>query len=48
MIPFPKNQADQLKRVKAFIDKGLRVQLRTNSLLTGQKYLAIDMFPDAP
>jgi paraquat-inducible protein B len=48
MIPFPKNQADQLKRVKAFIDKGLRVQLRTSSLLTGQKYLAIDMFPDAP
>jgi paraquat-inducible protein B len=48
MIPFPKNPAEQLNRVKAFIDKGLRVQLRTSSLLTGQKYLAIDMFPDAP
>ena len=47
-IPFPATQAEQLKRVKAFIDKGLRVQLRTSSLLTGQKYLAIDMFPDAP
>jgi paraquat-inducible protein B len=48
VIPFPKTPAEQLKRVKAFIDKGLRVQLRTSSLLTGQKYLAIDMFPDAP
>lgn len=48
VIPFPKNPAEQLKRVKAFIDKGLRVQLRTSSLLTGQKYLAIDMFPDSP
>jgi paraquat-inducible protein B len=47
-IPFPATQAEQLKRVKAFIEKGLRVQLRTSSLLTGQKYLAIDMFPDAP
>jgi paraquat-inducible protein B len=47
-IPFPTTQAEQLQRVKAFIDKGLRVQLRTSSLLTGQKYLAIDMFPDAP
>jgi paraquat-inducible protein B len=48
VIPFPKTPAEQLKRVKAFIDKGLRVQLRTSSFLTGQKYLAIDMFPDAP
>jgi paraquat-inducible protein B len=47
-IPFPTAQAEQLNRVKAFIDNGLRVQLRTSSLLTGQKYLAIDMFPDAP
>jgi paraquat-inducible protein B len=47
-IPFPATQAEQLKRVKAFIENGLRVQLRTSSLLTGQKYLAIDMFPDAP
>jgi paraquat-inducible protein B len=47
-IPFPKTREEQLKRIKAFIDKGLRVQLRTGSLLTGQKYLAVDMFPDAP
>ena len=48
IIPFPKNYAEQIKRLKAFIEKGLRVQLRTSSLLTGQKYLAIDMFPEAP
>jgi paraquat-inducible protein B len=48
IIPFPKTRLEQVKRIKSFIDKGLRVQLRTSSLLTGQKYLAIDMFPDAP
>jgi paraquat-inducible protein B len=47
-IPFPKSRTEQLKRIKAFIDHGLRVQLRTSSLLTGQQYLAVDMFPDAP
>jgi paraquat-inducible protein B len=48
IVPFPKTRPEQVKRIKSFIDKGLRVQLRTSSLLTGQKYLAIDMFPDAP
>lgn len=47
-IPFPKSRTEQLKRIKAFIDHGLRVQLRSSSLLTGQQYLAVDMFPDAP
>jgi len=30
------------------VAKGLRGQLRTGNLLTGQVYLAMDMFPDAP
>jgi len=30
------------------IENGLRVQLRTGNLLTGQLYLALDFFPDAP
>ena len=48
LIPYPKTRADQLKRIKAFIEKGLRAQLRTGSLLTGQLYIGIDLFPDAP
>ncbi|RQH04366.1 intermembrane transport protein PqiB [Paraburkholderia dinghuensis] len=30
------------------VAKGLRLQLRTGNLLTGQLYLAADFFPDAP
>jgi paraquat-inducible protein B len=29
------------------VEKGLRAQLRTGSLLTGQLYVALDLFPDA-
>jgi len=29
------------------VDKGLRAQLRTGSLLTGQMYVALDLFPNA-
>lgn len=48
LIPFPKTRAEQLKRIKTFIDKGLRAQLRMGSLITGQQYIGIDIFPDAP
>jgi len=48
LIPYPKTRAEQLKRIQTFIDKGLRAQLRTGSLLTGQLYIGIDLFPDAP
>jgi paraquat-inducible protein B len=30
------------------VNQGMRVQLRTGNLLTGQLYLALDFFPDAP
>jgi paraquat-inducible protein B len=30
------------------IARGLRAQLRTGNLLTGQLYIALDFFPDAP
>lgn len=41
-----------VKNTKEFADylvaRGLRLQLRTGNLLTGQRYLAADFFPDAP
>lgn len=39
--------AEQKARLDRFIEGGLRAQLRTGSLLTGQMYIALDMFPMA-
>ena len=36
------------RRLQFLIDKGLRAQLRTGNLLTGQIYVALDFFPKAP
>ncbi len=33
--------------VDYFVEKGLRAQLRTGNLLTGQNYVALDFFPNA-
>ena len=35
-------------RWNKMVAKGFRGQLRTSNLLTGQAYVALDMFPDAP
>lgn len=48
MPPAPKTEAERMAGMARFIEKGLRGQLRTGSLLTGQAFIAIDMFPDAP
>ncbi|SDC49581.1 paraquat-inducible protein B [Cupriavidus sp. YR651] len=43
--------ADEAKKrstVQALINRGLRAQLRTGNLLTGQLYVALDFFPKAP
>ncbi len=45
LLPPPKNELD---RLKALIGKGLRAQLNTSSYITGQKYIALEFFPDAP
>jgi paraquat-inducible protein B len=35
-------------RFNKMVEHGLRAQLRTGNLLTGQLYVALDFFPDAP
>jgi len=40
--------ADTRTRINSMVEHGLRGQLRTGNLLTGQLYLALDFFPDAP
>ncbi|WP_235025483.1 PqiB family protein, partial [Caballeronia terrestris] len=39
---------DRRKVAEWLVDKGLRGQLRTGNLLTGQLYIAVDFFPNAP
>jgi paraquat-inducible protein B len=34
--------------IARLVERGLRAQLRTGSLITGQLYVALDFFPDAP
>jgi paraquat-inducible protein B len=35
-------------RLKRMVDHGLRAQLRSGSILTGQRFVALDFFPGAP
>jgi len=39
---------EQKARIDRWVAHGFRGQLRTGSLLTGQKYVALDFFPNAP
>jgi paraquat-inducible protein B len=47
-LPAPTTQEELTRRAQLFIEKGFRAQLRTGNLLTGQSYIAVDMFPNAP
>lgn len=40
--------ASQMQAFYGLLARGLRAQLRTKNLLTGQLYIALDFFPDAP
>jgi len=40
--------ADPRKQIQQLVDKGLRAQLKTGSLLTGQLFIDVDFHPDAP
>lgn len=42
---FPDDPAEYLAKL---VERGLRAQLQPGSLLTGQLYVNLDMFPDAP
>ncbi|RYZ11987.1 MAG: MCE family protein [Comamonadaceae bacterium] len=46
--PVPESRVTQQERLQFLIAKGLRAQLRTGNLLTGQVYVALDFFPKAP
>jgi paraquat-inducible protein B len=35
------------KTLETFVERGLRAQLKTGSLLTGSQYIALEFFPDA-
>lgn len=39
---------DRNELLKAMVQRGFRAQLRTGNLLTGQLYIALDFFPEAP
>lgn len=40
--------AEQQRTLAMLVEKGLRGQLKVSSLLTGQLYVALDYYPDAP
>ena len=42
------NALSATERMQRMVDGGLRAQLRTANLLTGQMYVALDFFPKAP
>jgi paraquat-inducible protein B len=44
---FTKQGFDGRKLMFSLIDRGLRAQLRSGNLLTGQRYVALDFFPKA-
>jgi paraquat-inducible protein B len=44
----PQTDAEERSRLDALVAQGLRAQLRTGNLLTGQLYVALDFFPQAP
>src|SRR5262249_1741950 len=45
---FPKDEASRRARWDKMAANGFRGELKTGNLLTGQLYVAIDFYPDAP
>ena len=45
ILPPPENGIDRLREL---VKRGFRAEMRTLSYLSGQQYIALDLFPDAP
>jgi paraquat-inducible protein B len=43
-----KSQMERQDFMQSAVDHGMRAQLRSGNLLTGQQYVALDFFPNAP
>ena len=43
-----KTDQERFARLQRMFDRGLRAQLRTGNILTGQQYVTLDFYPDAP
>ncbi len=43
-----KQKSDRQSFVQKAVNQGLRAQLRSGNILTGQRFVALDYFPDAP
>ena len=46
--PRPKTEKERQGLVQRLVDRGLRAQLQTGSLISGQLFVALAYFPDAP
>ncbi|MBC2734137.1 MAG: MCE family protein [Desulfobacteraceae bacterium] len=47
-LAIPKGEKEAIDRWQRLLDKGFRAQLETGNLLTGQLYIKLDIFEDAP
>ena len=47
-VAVAQSEQERRKRMKEFVDRGMRAQLRSGNLLTGQLYVALDFFPGSP
>ena len=47
-LPDDDTEAKERSLLEHLLSRGMRAQLRSGSLITGQLYIALDFFPDAP